>query len=62
MKKPSVLIVGAGATGLPIGYHLALAGADITYLVRPGRKAALDSRPPLYCYDDGARVKVEKKY
>ncbi|MFD3377513.1 MULTISPECIES: ketopantoate reductase family protein [unclassified Streptomyces] len=54
MNNPSILIVGAGATGLPIGYHLALAGADITFLVRPGRKSALDSRPPLYCYDDAS--------
>jgi ketopantoate reductase len=30
MSKPSVLIVGAGAVGLAVGYHLSLAGADIT--------------------------------
>ncbi|MEE1800703.1 2-dehydropantoate 2-reductase N-terminal domain-containing protein [Streptomyces sp. JV176] len=54
MKRPSVLIVGAGATGLSVGYHLALGGADITFLVRPGRASALQSRPPLYCYDDAA--------
>jgi hypothetical protein len=47
-----VLIVGAGATGLPVGYHLGLAGADITFLVRPGRSAALGSTQQLYCYDD----------
>ncbi|MEU1183623.1 ketopantoate reductase [Streptomyces sp. NPDC005820] len=52
MTTPSVLIVGAGATGLPVGYHLGLAGADITFLVRPGRKGALGSTQQLYCYDD----------
>jgi ketopantoate reductase len=52
MTTSSVLIVGAGATGLPVGYHLGLAGADITFLVRPGRKGALGSTQQLYCYDD----------
>jgi hypothetical protein len=52
MTTSSVLIVGAGATGLPVGYYLGLAGADITFLVRPGRKAALGSEQQLYCYDD----------
>ncbi|MFC7265579.1 ketopantoate reductase family protein [Streptomyces lutosisoli] len=54
MNQPSVLIVGAGATGLAVGYHLGLAGADVTFLVRPGRKAALDSPQLLYCYDDAS--------
>ena len=40
-EKPGVLIVGAGAMGLVIGYHLSLAGAQITFLVRPQRLAAL---------------------
>jgi hypothetical protein len=59
--RPSVLIVGAGATGLPVGYHLALAGADVTFLVRPGRKAALGSVQQLYCYDD-AELKSFDRY
>ncbi|MCZ1002402.1 ketopantoate reductase [Streptomyces mirabilis] len=61
MTTPSVLIVGAGATGLPVGYHLGLAGADITFLVRPGRKAALGSAQRLYCYDD-AELKTFDTY
>jgi hypothetical protein len=52
MSNPSVLIVGAGAVGLAVGYHLSLAGADMTFLVRPGRSAAFASPPQLYCYDD----------
>ncbi len=52
MDKPAVLIVGAGALGITTGYHLALAGADITFLVRPGRLPALQSPQVLYCYDD----------
>lgn len=52
MNSPAVLIVGAGATGLPVGHHLALAGADITFLVRPGRRDAFAAPQRLYCYDD----------
>lgn len=53
MTTPSFLIVGAGSMGLVNGYYLQLGGADVTFLVRPGKKAA--SAPPalLYCYDDG---------
>lgn len=54
MSKPSVLIVGAGAVGMAVGYHLSLAGADITFLVRPGRKAAFAAPQQLYSYDDAA--------
>ena len=54
MSTPSVLIVGAGAAGLAVGYHLSLAGADITFLVRPGRSAAFASPQQLYCYDDAS--------
>src|ERR1700730_17408105 len=32
---PQILIVGAGAMGLGAGYHLHLAKAAITFLVRP---------------------------
>ncbi len=52
MSKPSVLIVGAGAVGLAVGYHLSLAEASITFLVRPRRSAACASPQQLYCYDD----------
>lgn len=52
MNKPSVLIVGAGAMGMVNGYHLSLAGAQVSFLVRPARVD--DFKPPqrLYCYDD----------
>lgn len=48
MPKPKILIVGCGAVGLVQGYHLS-SGADITYLVRPGRRPAFT--PPKYLYD-----------
>ncbi|WP_243789038.1 ketopantoate reductase family protein [Saccharopolyspora gloriosae] len=54
MSEPAVLIVGAGATGLPVGYHLRLAGAELTFLVRPGRKPAVEFPQRLYCYDDAS--------
>jgi hypothetical protein len=38
--------------GLVAGYHLQLAGAEITYLVRPARREALARPQVLYCYDD----------
>ncbi len=53
MANPSALVVGAGALGLVTGYHLSLAGADITFLVRPNRMEALQSPQLLYCHDDG---------
>jgi len=52
MSKPTVLIVGAGALGVATGYHLNLAGAAVTYLVRPARLQALQAPQVLYCYDD----------
>ncbi len=39
-----ILIVGAGATGGLFGVKLAQAGADVTFLVRPGRKQQLTDR------------------
>jgi hypothetical protein len=51
-QQPRVLIVGAGAMGLVAGFHLQLAGAKITYLVRPTRVEALGRPQVLYCYDD----------
>ena len=52
MAKSSVLIVGAGALGIVTGYHLHLAGADVSFLVRPARLPALQEPQVLYCYDD----------
>jgi hypothetical protein len=54
LARPRILIVGAGATGLPIGYHLWLAGADITFLVRPGTRDRLLAPQRLYSYDDNS--------
>ncbi|RAI85865.1 ketopantoate reductase [Paenibacillus pabuli] len=51
-NQPKILIVGAGAVGFSVGYHLHLSGTDITFLVRQGRKATFDSPQKLYCYDD----------
>ncbi|WUW20492.1 ketopantoate reductase family protein [Streptomyces sp. NBC_01463] len=39
-----ILVVGAGATGGYFGARLAQAGRDVTFLVRPGRAAALRER------------------
>lgn len=52
MANSSVLIVGAGALGIVTGYHLHLGGAEIGFLVRPGRLPALQDPQVLYCYDD----------
>ncbi|KAG9200683.1 hypothetical protein G6514_006702 [Epicoccum nigrum] len=51
MPKPQVLIIGCGAVGLLQGYYLSN-GADITYLVRPGRKSAFIGPKQLYSYKD----------
>lgn len=51
MPKPKILIVGCGAVGLAQGYHLS-AGADITFLVRPGRKPAFTPPKRLYDYKE----------
>lgn len=51
MSKPKVLIIGCGAVGLYQGYQLS-AGADITYLVRPGRRPAFAPPKQLYSYKD----------
>ncbi|WP_212758489.1 ketopantoate reductase family protein [Paenibacillus sinopodophylli] len=52
INRPNILIVGAGAVGVPVGYHLSLSDSDITFLVREGRKALFQSPQQLYCYDD----------
>ena len=53
MPQPSVLIVGAGAVGVVVGYHLSLGGTAVTFYVRPSRVAAMHAPQRLYCYDDG---------
>lgn len=47
-----VLIVGAGSMGIIMGYDLQLAGAQVTFLIRPHRVEALKRPQNLYCYDD----------
>ncbi|MEV5666657.1 2-dehydropantoate 2-reductase N-terminal domain-containing protein [Streptomyces flaveolus] len=49
---PSVCIVGAGSMGVVTGYHLGLAGASVTFLVRPHRQEQLSRPQRLYSYDD----------
>ncbi|KAF9736639.1 hypothetical protein PMIN06_010667 [Paraphaeosphaeria minitans] len=48
MSRPKILIVGCGAVGLSQGFHLST-GAEIIYLVRPGRSGAF--APPKRLYD-----------
>lgn len=52
MAGESVLIIGAGGLGIVTGYHLQLAGAEVTFLVRENRMAALAEPQVLYCYND----------
>lgn len=54
MAKSRVLIVGAGAMGMVTGYILHLAGAEITFLVRPHRAEALNHPQKLYYYNDNS--------
>lgn len=57
LQRPSptsVAIVGAGAMGVVTGYHLHLAGADVTFVVRPSRLNDTPSSYALYSYDDGS--------
>ncbi|KAH7413790.1 hypothetical protein DE146DRAFT_626915 [Phaeosphaeria sp. MPI-PUGE-AT-0046c] len=53
MSRPKVLIVGCGAVGLTHGYILS-PSADITFLVRPGRKSAFVAPKHLYDYKEDA--------
>lgn len=48
----SVCIIGAGSMGISVGYLLSLAGAGVTYLVRPHRQQQLARPQVLYSYDD----------
>ena len=59
--KNSVCIVGAGSMGIFTGYSLQLAGAEITFLVRPGRLEKLSEPQKLYSYDDQS-VKIFSGY
>lgn len=49
-----VLIVGAGALGVTLGYHLSLGGARITFYVRPSRAPDFPQSRQLYCYEDAS--------
>lgn len=49
--NPTVVIVGAGSMGLVTGYHLSLAGAQVTYFVRPKRAEELKQPQFLYWLD-----------
>ncbi|KAI2615344.1 hypothetical protein GGR54DRAFT_632228 [Hypoxylon sp. NC1633] len=60
-SRPRILVVGAGAMGIITGYHLGLAGADVTFLIRPHRSDALNRPQILYCYDDN-QLKEYKDY
>lgn len=51
-KPTSVCIVGAGSMGVITGYHLQLAGAAVTFLVRPHRREQLSRPQALYSFDD----------
>jgi len=52
VSRSRVLIVGAGALGLTCAYHLQLAGASVSFLVRAPRAEALSRPQRLYCYND----------
>ncbi|KAI0116720.1 hypothetical protein F4814DRAFT_413756 [Daldinia grandis] len=60
-RSPRILVIGAGSMGIITGYHLGLAGADVTFLIRPHRAKTLDSPQILYCYDDN-KLKEYKGY
>ncbi|KAI2777762.1 hypothetical protein F4815DRAFT_479893 [Daldinia loculata] len=60
-RKPRILIIGAGSMGILTGYHLSLAGTDVTFLIRPHRAKVLDNPQILYCYDDN-KLKEYKRY
>jgi len=44
MSDPRILVLGAGGIGGYFGGRLAEAGADVTFLVRDGRRKLLDQR------------------
>src|SRR5260370_3451689 len=51
-QTPQILIGGAGAMGLSAGYHLQLAGAAVSFLVRPSRVLEMSRSQVLYSYDE----------
>ncbi|KAJ5164854.1 uncharacterized protein N7500_006684 [Penicillium coprophilum] len=58
-NQPTILIVGAGAIGIMLGYHLSLAGADLTYLVRPHHAQRLSRPQILYSYHDKTSIEFK---
>lgn len=52
MSKPNVLVVGAGALGTTCAYFLQLAGAKISFLVRPHRVEQMGDSQRLFSYAD----------
>ncbi|RNI22726.1 ketopantoate reductase family protein [Rufibacter latericius] len=48
----SILIVGAGSTGISAGSYFSSNGTAVTFLVRPHRQEQLDRPQVLYSYDD----------
>ena len=44
MSKPKILVLGAGGTGGYFGGRLAESGADVTFLVREGRRKMLSEQ------------------
>ena len=44
MSKPKILVLGAGGTGGYFGGRLAESGADVTFLVREGRRKILSGQ------------------
>ena len=41
-----LLVLGAGGIGGYFGARIAAAGGDVSFLVRPGRAAGVESPPP----------------
>ena len=44
MSRPRILVLGAGGTGGYFGGRLAESGADVTFLVREGRRKILSEQ------------------
>ncbi|KAI1370266.1 hypothetical protein F4677DRAFT_438806 [Hypoxylon crocopeplum] len=58
-SRSRILVIGAGAMGVLTGYHLSLAGAQVTFLVRRHRAETLSRPQILYCYDDNKLKEYE---
>lgn len=52
MSQPQILIVGAGSMGMVTGLNLSLAGAEVTFLVRPHHAETMNRPQLLYNYRD----------